>query len=57
MFSKMARSMLREIRGDSKQELVQRIQLYSQEVNATPVVFRGKYKMDEVSVDKLFIER
>jgi transposase len=51
MFSKMARSMLREIRVQSKQELVQRIHLYFQEVNATPVVFRWKYKMDEVSID------
>ena len=51
MFSKMARSMLREIRVQSKQELVQRIHLYFQEVNAIPVVFRWKYKMDEVSID------
>jgi transposase len=51
MFSKMARSMLREIRVQSKQELVQRIHLYFQEVNAAPVVFRWKYKMDEVFID------
>jgi transposase len=44
MFSKMARSMLREIRVHSKQELIQRIHLYFQEVNAAPVVFRWKYK-------------
>ena len=48
MFSKMARSMLREIRVQSKQELIERIHLYFQEVNAAPVVFRWKYKMDEV---------
>jgi transposase len=51
MFSKMARSMLREIRVHSKQELIERIHLYFQEVNAAPVVFRWKYKMDEVSID------
>ena len=51
MFSKMARSMLREIRVQSKQELIERIHLYFQEVNAAPVVFRWKYKMDEVSID------
>jgi hypothetical protein len=51
MFSKMARSMLREIRVQSKQELIQRIHLYFQEVNAAPVEFRWKYKMDEVSID------
>jgi hypothetical protein len=46
-----ARSMLREIRVQSKQELIERIHLYFQEVNAAPVVFRWKYKMDEVSID------
>jgi hypothetical protein len=51
MFSKMARSTLREIRVQSKQELIERIHLYVQEVNAAPVVFRWKYKMDEVSID------
>jgi hypothetical protein len=51
MFSKMARSMLREIRMHSKQELIQHIHLYFQEVNAAPGVFRWRYKMDEVSVD------
>jgi len=35
----------------SKQELIERIRLYYQEVNAAPVVFRWKYKMDEVSID------
>jgi hypothetical protein len=48
--------MLREIRVQSKQELIQRIYLYFQEVNAAPVVFRWKYKMDEVSIDSLFSE-
>src|SRR6266852_4723069 len=56
MFSKMARSMLREIRVHSKQELIQRIHLYFEEVNAAPVVFRWKYKMDEVSIDYIFRE-
>jgi hypothetical protein len=56
MFSKMARSILRKIRVQSKQELIQRIHLYFQEVNAAPVVFRWTYKMDEVSIDSLFRE-
>jgi hypothetical protein len=47
----MARSMLRAIRVQSKQELIQRIHLYFQAVNAAPVVFRWKSKMDEVSID------
>src|SRR5438067_11395626 len=50
MFSKMARSMLRGIRVTTKQELVDRIHLYFDEVNADPVIFRWKYKMDEVTI-------
>jgi transposase len=50
LFSKMARSMLREIRVASKGELIERIYLYFDETNAAPVVFRWKYKMDEVSI-------
>ena len=50
LFSKMTRSMLREIRVNSKQELVDRIHLYFQQINADPVVFRWTYKMDEVSI-------
>ncbi len=51
LFSKMTRTMLREIRVNTRQELIDRIHLYFQEVNAAPVVFRWKYKMDEVIVD------
>jgi len=50
LFSKMTRTMLREIRVATKQELIDRIHLYFQEVNATPVVFRWKYKMDEIDL-------
>jgi transposase len=50
MFSKMARSMLRSIRVASKQELIDRIHLYFAEINTDPVIFRWKYKMDEVSI-------
>jgi hypothetical protein len=39
--------MLREIRVASKQELIDRVHLYFEEINADPVVFRWKYKMDE----------
>ena len=49
-FSKMARTMLRGIRVTSKQELIDRIHLYFEEINADPVVFRWKYKMDEVFI-------
>jgi transposase len=46
-FSKMTRTMLRGIRVASKQELFDRIHQYFEEINAAPVVFRWKYKMDE----------
>jgi transposase len=51
LFSKMARTMLRGIRVASKQELIDRIHLYFAEVNADPVIFRWKYKMDEINID------
>jgi transposase len=50
MFSKMARSMLRGIRVASKQELIDRIHKYFEQINADPVIFRWKYKMDEISI-------
>jgi transposase len=49
-FSKMARAFLRGIRVSSKEELVERIYQYMDEVNNAPVVYRWNYKMDEVSV-------
>jgi transposase len=50
MFSKMARSMLRGIRVKTKQELIDRIHLYFEQINSDPVIFRWKYKMDDVSI-------
>jgi transposase len=49
-FSKMARTLLRGIRAASKDEMRARIELYLREVNAEPVVFRWKYKLDALSV-------
>ena len=49
-FSKMARTFLRQIRVSSKDELKQRLELYLEEVNKEPVIFRWKYKMDEITV-------
>ncbi len=43
----MARTMLRGIRVASKQELIARIHLYYDEINADPVIFRWTHKMDE----------
>ena len=50
MFSKMARSMLRGIRVATKQELIDRIHMYFEQINADPVIFRWKYKMDEIII-------
>jgi hypothetical protein len=48
--------MLRGIRVATKQALVERIHQYFEEVNADPVVFRWKYRMDEIAIDQLFTE-
>lgn len=47
-FSKMTRSFLRFIRVKSKEELKDRIEKYLEEINKEPVVFRWKYKMDQI---------
>lgn len=49
-FGKMSRAMLRGMRVESKQELVDRIYLYIDEINSEPVVWRWTYKMDEIEV-------
>ena len=46
-FGKMTRQMLKGIRVSSKQELVDRIYQYFDEVNESPVVYHWKYHMDE----------
>ena len=46
----MAREFLRYLRVASKDELKMRLEKYLEEVNADPVVFKWKYKMDEVIV-------
>ena len=45
-FGKMTRQMLKGIRVSSKQELIDRIYKYFDEVNEVPVVYHWKYKMD-----------
>ena len=49
-FAKMTKSMLRGIRVSSKEELADRIKLYLDEVNKSPVVFRWKYGLDSISL-------
>ena len=50
LFSKMTRSFLRGLRVHSKEELIQRLYLYIEELNEDPVVFRWKYRLDEVLI-------
>ena len=47
-FSKMTRQMLKGIRVKTKEELVERIYQYFVEVNAEPVVYHWKYKLEEI---------
>ena len=49
-FGKMFRAMLRGIRVKSKEELVQRIYQYIDEVNSDSVVYRWTYRLDEIEV-------
>ena len=44
----MTKQMLRGIRVNSKQELVDRIYQYFDEINKEPVVYHWKYKMDDI---------
>ena len=50
LFSKMARSFLRGIHVQSKEELVQQMYRYIEEINNSPVIFRWKYKLDQVLI-------
>lgn len=47
-FSKLTRQSLKGIRVKTKKELVERIYKYFEEVNADPVVYHWKYKLDEI---------
>lgn len=49
-FSKLARTLLRGIRVESKTELKERIEAHLAELNETPVVFRWSYRLDELDV-------
>ena len=47
-FSKLTRQMLKGISVKSKDDLVQRIYKYFDEVNEDPVVYHWKYRLDEI---------
>ena len=48
-FSKLTRQSLKGIRVKTKSELVERIYKYFEEINATPVVYHWKYRLDEIN--------
>ncbi|MCP4902218.1 MAG: IS630 family transposase, partial [bacterium] len=48
-FARMAKTVLRGIRVASKEELAGRIRLFLREVNQTPVQYRWKYGLDELT--------
>ena len=49
-FAKMTKTILRGIRVASKAELKARIMGYLQALNADPVVFRWRYKLEDGTV-------
>jgi transposase len=49
LFSKMSRSFLRGIRVESVAELKARIEKYLEEINEMPVVFKWKYRLNEIA--------
>ncbi len=49
-FSKIARSFLKQIRVSSKKELIERIYQGIEEANQDPVIFRWKYKMENLQL-------
>ncbi len=49
-FSKMTRTLLREIRVSNKKELTERIMKYITEVNEQPVIFRWRYGLESIAL-------
>ena len=49
LFAKMAKTFLRGIRVNSKDELKQRILKWIEELNESPVVFRWKWRLNTIS--------
>lgn len=49
-FAKMAKTFLRGLRVDSKEELKMRIKKWFSEINEDPIVFRWRYGLDSISV-------
>ena len=50
LFNKLARTILREISVKTIEELKSRNEQFILEINKSPVIFRWKYKMDEITI-------
>ena len=51
-FSKLTRQSLKGIRVKTKEELVERIYKYFEEINESPVVYHWKYKLEEIDPEE-----
>ena len=47
-FSKLSRQALRNLRGKSKEDLIKRIEDWLEETNSEQVVFRWKWKLEDI---------
>ena len=54
-FSKMTKQMLRNIRVETKDELVTRIYKYFDEINETPVVYHWAWNLDEIDASETVV--
>mgnify|MGYP002396080864 CR=1 FL=1 len=50
-FSKFTKSFLKGIRVNTKQELIDRIMQYLEEINTMPTIYKWKWKMDEIIIN------
>ena len=54
-FSKLTRQSLKGIRVKTKEELVERIYKYFDEVNEEPVIYHWKYKLEEIDSSEALV--
>lgn len=54
-FSKLTRQSLKGIRVKTKEELMERIYKYFDEVNEEPVIYHWKYKLEEIDSSKALV--
>ena len=54
-FSKLTRQSLKGIRVKTKEELVQRIYKYFDEINEDPVIYHWKYKLEEIDSSEALV--